>query len=1172
MQSVTAIAEQLNLGDLGGDQQRQRGRGGSRGRDRGRSGYQGGGPFPASNDQYESWGRGSGQAGIGNRGDSMRGGAPHERGGRGTGQRGRGMRVEDAEPKDGPPHYPSSTPYFEDHGHESGRGGRRGGQAGRSNRGRSTGRGGGRGWSGRGVPAEDAEQQGPPPAYPPHSAGSVHHEPMQVGRDGGPAGRGNRGASMRGGAPHERGSRGTGLRGRGMRVEDAEPKDGPPHYPSSASYFEGHGHESGRGGRGGGQAGRSNRGRSTERGGGRAGRSGRETQGLAEDAGADEKADGSPSPYPPSSDYHPYPPYPPYPAYCGAPPPPSSHHSYPPHPAYPGAPPPPPPPPSSPFAYPPHPAHPGAPPPPPPSSHYPYPPHPAYPGAQPPPPPRASSSHPLAGNASMGEQSMGSKSSAEGGSTPGSSIYYSAKQEKLDQQEKKIQYYEEKERRRIIAEKRQKNLEMQLEASKKADFCYLVDITQSQQEVVDMLGTRIHGFAAKLRWQYRSLQLRIAFVGYRDHDLPVDQRITVIPFTEDLDGFKQRLAGVFATGGADEPEDVFGGLEAAGQLDWDASLDTCRQLIHIADAPCHGSEYHSLLDDYPSGDPQQRDLAALLDKLQNEKQVSGYHFSHVFPQATEKMVSQFRASCKDGNEWITEDDNFADIEQMASSVSSVMRDSLAANIQRATASVSADASGSHQAQQQQRRERVPVNGATPDWRSIEREKARVIKFKVPHDMKSLLDVIEQGRPERYLLERTSEDIPIQVAPQPFSQGGLRLAYRGRLELQSPPRMADMVFKEFISTQSEDNKEPKYRVQAALQAVAGRLALLFNEAVKDQGIPVVKFAETSIVSYHERLPDGTTRPRHFTSEFALKGDWMKWMDNTHKKKSYKDGSLEVLEAFCHWTYEASDRTLMVMDLQGLKLRDGSLLLTDPALHHRDMSMFGDTNLGYQGQLSFMQNHHCNGICKKLKLRPGLGEPPPDPLDKPVLLQAGQAHSLPDSVHRLTVEDRWRFVGDRGVQYLDASALVFDDNSKYLGVVDYQNRSPPLFSNSMKHSGDKTDQEKGTGLHIIDINLDSLPEGVKDIFLTISGWRGKTLDMLRQPFIRIKNPDKNGRLLCQYNLGSTHSKEELAKYRSAIMCRVSRAPAGWVVYGMGKLGQGAAGEYNPLVVSCQSVLLN
>ena len=63
------------------------------------------------------------------------------------------------------------------------------------------------------------------------------------------------------------------------------------------------------------------------------------------------------------------------------------------------------------------------------------------------------------------------------------------------------------------------------------------------------------------------------------------------------------IARSSAHGGGDGPEDVAGGLKKALSLTWKG--DT-RIIIHIADAPAHGSEYNGgMADDYPG--PQDPD-------------------------------------------------------------------------------------------------------------------------------------------------------------------------------------------------------------------------------------------------------------------------------------------------------------------------------------------------------------------------------------------------------------------------------------------------------------------------------------------------------------------------------------------------------------------------------------
>jgi hypothetical protein len=70
------------------------------------------------------------------------------------------------------------------------------------------------------------------------------------------------------------------------------------------------------------------------------------------------------------------------------------------------------------------------------------------------------------------------------------------------------------------------------------------------------------------------------------------------------------------TGGTDECEDVFSGLEAAGKLSWRG--EGSKVIFHIADAPCHGKLFHKLgetKDDYFGGDREGRRVEDLLQVL-----------------------------------------------------------------------------------------------------------------------------------------------------------------------------------------------------------------------------------------------------------------------------------------------------------------------------------------------------------------------------------------------------------------------------------------------------------------------------------------------------------------------------------------------------------------------------
>lgn len=109
------------------------------------------------------------------------------------------------------------------------------------------------------------------------------------------------------------------------------------------------------------------------------------------------------------------------------------------------------------------------------------------------------------------------------------------------------------------------------------------------------------------------LKVRVCFIGYRDHgDNP---RFTIKDFTDDIEGVKSFIGGVSATGGADFPEDVTGGLRKCLDQNW--TPGSSKQVFHIFDAPCHGKKYCDGWDNYPNGCPNGLDIEALMREFRD---------------------------------------------------------------------------------------------------------------------------------------------------------------------------------------------------------------------------------------------------------------------------------------------------------------------------------------------------------------------------------------------------------------------------------------------------------------------------------------------------------------------------------------------------------------------------
>jgi hypothetical protein len=119
---------------------------------------------------------------------------------------------------------------------------------------------------------------------------------------------------------------------------------------------------------------------------------------------------------------------------------------------------------------------------------------------------------------------------------------------------------------------------------KSLDLCFLMDCTGSMGSWIDICKEEINNIVDYVVTEFTGINIRIAFVGYRDYGDKPD--FSVKDFTTDPDSMKKYLTTISASGGNDMPEDVFGGLDKAINLNWKSDVKIC---FFIADAPCHGT-------------------------------------------------------------------------------------------------------------------------------------------------------------------------------------------------------------------------------------------------------------------------------------------------------------------------------------------------------------------------------------------------------------------------------------------------------------------------------------------------------------------------------------------------------------------------------------------------------
>ncbi|KAG5178705.1 hypothetical protein JKP88DRAFT_247974 [Tribonema minus] len=106
-------------------------------------------------------------------------------------------------------------------------------------------------------------------------------------------------------------------------------------------------------------------------------------------------------------------------------------------------------------------------------------------------------------------------------------------------------------------------------------------------------------------------------------------------------------------------------------LNWGCNDAATRLLIHIADAPCHGTSYHSMADSHPSGAPYGQCAADLLQALSN---LSIEYIFGRLNSSTDTMVAKFNDEI--GGAYIKLCD-MADVRKITKSVVTATRGTMA---------------------------------------------------------------------------------------------------------------------------------------------------------------------------------------------------------------------------------------------------------------------------------------------------------------------------------------------------------------------------------------------------------------------------------------------------------------------------------------------------------------
>lgn len=216
--------------------------------------------------------------------------------------------------------------------------------------------------------------------------------------------------------------------------------------------------------------------------------------------------------------------------------------------------------------------------------------------------------------------------------------------------------------------------------------------------------------------------------------------------------------------------------------------------------------------------------------------------------------------------------------------------------------------------------------------------------------------------------------------RPHMRGGMRLVYGF-----SDPQVNDehdvgpvtwMVSKSSRWVNKELNTRAVVEAHAKCSAVARHFAVRFNKqrATRGAALPALFFVPCFVyeVDPLQLLPE--QEPRVFAAERYLPGVFNKYNSNNgfvsnngNNSKSSGMAHGEVVQAFAHFSFAASNGQLLVADLQGVE-REAEVILTDPQVLSLSGAQFGPGDLRARGVHACLLAHCCGPTCRLLGLRP------------------------------------------------------------------------------------------------------------------------------------------------------------------------------------------------------------
>jgi hypothetical protein len=514
--------------------------------------------------------------------------------------------------------------------------------------------------------------------------------------------------------------------------------------------------------------------------------------------------------------------------------------------------------------------------------------------------------------------------------------------------------------KKSIKEKEIRSVIRSVCAAESVDLAFIVDATSSMHPHIEEVKRSIKGIIQKIRRTNGNLNLRVSFVGYRDFcDGP--KRFEVLDFVSSVGTFEAFVDGIAALGGGDAPEDMAGGIREANLLNW---RNPTRVAFLIADAPCHGREFHCYKDSYPEGSPGidiKNELKKLISNHDAQDGSMTVNFGRIC-SGTDTMIRRFEDAGIP-----LEVVSLSDVSKLTACVTTGVRKSIfktmtvSGGTSKAFSFTPVDdvesllrggtgRSAAKTSVSLKEYSILPRRPSAVEWKRQTAVPVKVFKNKSIKKLEDLQAPIGIGilRFPRARTDKTMESTMfMRCASDPFAEGEIRIAFHG--QLSRTPKDLDlekngMVMKSFKHIGKGLNDRQQYLKQMEVSNIAHFLANSYNKSsYRPSHCAEIRFLQVCVVEEEDESKEVHGNRRFCVEEPLPVGasSFVKYSNNTG---FWNDEELdESLLRFTDYTFEVTNEYLVVTDLQGIR-EGNTFFLTDPVILCKDVLRFGHTNLG------------------------------------------------------------------------------------------------------------------------------------------------------------------------------------------------------------------------------------